>query len=206
MSRKQEKKPTKPIKREYDFAVVLGNLPDLTDEAMDALHESGCDDATFSLRYGLVFAEFSREADSYKQAVMSAIADVRKADTGAEVLRVNECDLVSASDIARRIERSRELVSQYIKGDRGPGNFPSPECFLSDDKPLWAWCAVSYWLLENQLIREEDHEEAQFVWALNELLSVERQRKQNPELMRELKIGLKPVSTRASSREPRHVA
>jgi hypothetical protein len=180
--------------REHEFALVLGNLPDLTDDVMDALFDAGCDDATFSLRYGLVFAEFCREADSYKGAVLSAIEDVRKADVGADVLRVNECDLVSAADIARRIDRSRELVSQYIKGDRGPGSFPPPECFLAEDKPLWAWCAVSHWLVENQLARPEVFEEAQFLWVLNDHLAIERQRRENPSLLREVKAALKPAA------------
>jgi hypothetical protein len=183
-----------PCRREYEFALVLGGLPDLTDDVMSKLFEAGCDDATFTLRYGLVFAEFSREAESYQIAVLSAIEDVRNADVGADVQRVNECDLVSAADIARRINRSRELVSQYIKGDRGPGSFPPPECFLSDDKPLWAWCAVSFWLVENQLERREVWEEARFAWVVNDLLAMQRQQRENPQLMREVKGALKPVS------------
>ncbi len=147
-------KPRKePCSREYDFALVLEGIADLNDNVMNRLFDAGCDDATFSMRYGRVFAEFSREAESYSQALLSAISAVRAAGVGAEVLRVNTCDLVTPADIARRIDRSRELVSQYISGDRGPGKFPPPECFLTDDKPLWMWCAVSYWLAENSLIR-----------------------------------------------------
>lgn len=172
----------KPCQREYDFALILEGIADLTDDVMDALFDAGCEDATFSMRYGRVFAEFSRETESYKDAVLSAIRDVRRAKTTAEVLRVNPCDLVTQADIARRIDRSRELVSQYISGDRGPGMFPPPECFLAEDKPLWMWCAVSYWLAENQLIRPEEYREAEFVWVINDWLSAERARRGNPEL------------------------
>jgi hypothetical protein len=162
--------------REYEFALVLEGLGDLTDEVMDRLFEAGCGDATFSLRYGRVFAEFGRAAGSYAEALFSAIRDVRRAEVGAELLRVNECDLVTAADIARRIDRSRQLVSQYIKGERGPGGFPAPECWISEEQPLWAWCAVSYWLVENQLARAEVYEEARLAWVVNEWLAGKRMR------------------------------
>lgn len=193
MSKTQQTSQGKPCRREYDFALILEGITDLEQKTMDAFYEAGCDDATFSVRYGRVFAEFSREAESYKDAVLSAISDVRRG--GAEVLRVNECDLVTPADVARRIGRSKELVSQYISGGRGPRNFPPPECFLAEDKPLWMWCAVSYWLVENQLIKPEEYQEAQFEWVVNDLLSVERSRKQSPELFDAVsKAVAEPVS------------
>ncbi len=199
MKESRTKRSKEPCQREYDFALVLGGIADLTDDAMNKLFSAGCDDATFSVRYGLVLAEFSREAETYPQALLSAISDVRAAGVGAEVLRVNTCDLVTPADIARRIDRSRELVSQYISGDRGPGKFPPPECFLADDKPLWMWCAVSYWLAENSLIRPEEYREAQFVWVVNEWLSSQRSRHDNPELISQIEQALTP---RAASGKP----
>ena len=185
---------TRPCRREYDFALVIAGIADLNDDVMNKLFNAGCGDATFSVRYGLVFAEFSREAESYSQALLTAISDVRAAGVGAEVLRVNPCDLVTPADIARRINRSRELVSQYISGDRGPGKFPPPECFLADDKPLWMWCAVSHWLLENSLIRPEEYYEAQFAWVVNDWLSSQRTRCQNPDLVSQIENALTPAT------------
>ena len=180
---------TKQCRREYDFALVLQGF-DLSDDVMNRLFDAKCDDATFSVRYGRVFAEFSREAESYSAALLGAIRDVRAAGVGAVVLRVNTCDLVTAAEIARRIDRSRELISQYISGDRGPGGFPPPECFLADDKPLWTWCAVSHWLAENQLIRPEEYGEAQFVSVVNDWLSSQRSRQENPELVSNIEAAL----------------
>jgi len=193
-----------PCPREFDFALVLDGMNDLTDAVMDKLFKAGCDDATFSLRYGRVFAEFSRTAATYTQAVLSAIRDVRKADVGADLVRVNACDLVTASDIARRIDRSRELVSQYISGGRGPGNFPPPECLLADDKPLWAWCAVSHWLVENQLVRPEVHEQARFAWVVNEWLSAQRSRAGNADLVSQVENALTRATTAGKACKSRH--
>ena len=87
-------------------------MGELTQSVEDALFNAGCDDATLSMQYRLLYLEFSRSAKSLEEAIITAINDVRKAGIGAEVLRVDECDLVTASEIARRISRSRELVRQ----------------------------------------------------------------------------------------------
>jgi hypothetical protein len=97
----------KNCKREFDFALVIEGVGELTPAVGDALFEAGCDDATFSIRYGRLYAEFSREADSFKDALFSAMRDIKKANVGAEVLRIDECDLVTPAEIARRIDRSR---------------------------------------------------------------------------------------------------
>jgi hypothetical protein len=171
--------------REYDFALIVTGAKGLDATVEDALFEAGCDDATPSLQYGLLYIEFSRVAPSLKDAILSAIRDVRKARVG-EVLRVDECNLVTPSEIARRINRSRQLVFQYINGLRGPGGFPPPECHLSEGQPLWAWCAVSYWLAQNDILRPEDGWNAEVVAAINTSLEAAQQRGRNPKLIDEI--------------------
>ena len=172
--------------REFDFALVLSGAHELTAEIEDALFEAGCDDATLSVRYGNLYLEFSRAANSFLEAILSAIRDVRKANIGAEVARVDECDLVTPAEIARRIGRSRQLVHQYMTGQRGPGGFPAPDCNLAENAPRWAWCAVSYWLCENDMIRPEELRNAEIVAAVNNVLESESQRKRNPALVDEI--------------------
>ena len=75
----------------------------------------------------------------YPQA--NSLRDVHKAGIGGAKCCVDRCNLVTASDIARRIQRSRQLVHQYMTGQRDPGRFPPPECHLTDHAPLWRWCA-----------------------------------------------------------------
>jgi len=175
---------------EYDFALILGGVTELTSSVEDALFNVGCDDATVSMQYGLLYLEFSRSATSLEDAIISAINDVRKANIGAEVLRVDECNLVTASEIARRIGRSRQLVHQYMTGQRGPGGFPPPECHLTDHAPLWAWCAVSYWLVQNNLLRQEESRNAEVVEAINNWLESARQRHRYPQLVAEITHAL----------------
>jgi hypothetical protein len=182
-----------PCEPEHDFALIVDGVEKLTQSVEDALFNAGCDDATLSMQYGLLYLEFSRPAKSLEEAIISAINDVRNAGIGAEVLRVDECDLVTASEIARRIDRSRQLVHQYMIGKRGPGGFPPPECHLTDHAPLWAWCAVSYWLVQNNLLRPEVGWNAEVVEAINNFLERERQRQRHPELLDEISRGLRVV-------------
>ncbi|MEO8323688.1 MAG: hypothetical protein ABI571_06075, partial [Actinomycetota bacterium] len=108
------------------------------------MFEAGCDDATFGVVDGVQFAEFNREAGSYGQALASAIAAIQRTIKGARVVQVLD-DLVTISDIAERLERSRESIRLLIAGKRGPGYFPSPVSFLRTRNRLWRWTDVSRW-------------------------------------------------------------
>lgn len=175
---------------EYDFALVVGGVVELTSEVENALYGAGCDDATVSMKHGRLYIDFSRAASSFKDAVISAIKSVDAALPDAHVLRVDECNLVTAAEIARRMGRSRQLVHQYMTGKRGPGGFPPPECHLADYAPLWAWCAVSEWLVENDLLRPEENLIAEVIEAINLRLESARQRQRVPELVDEVTRAL----------------
>ena len=64
--------------------------PDAMEQMANDLFEAGCDDSTSGLSYGIVTVSFAREADSLREAVRSAIHDVRSA--GYEVERVESND------------------------------------------------------------------------------------------------------------------
>jgi hypothetical protein len=172
--------------REHDFALVLTGITELTQAAEDALFEAGCDDATLSVRSGRVYLTFSRTAPTLKDAILSAIRDVKKAKIGGDVLRVDDCNLVTQADIARRIGRTRQLVHQYITGERGPGNFPAPACHICDESPLWYWCEVAYWLWQNDMIKEDVLRQAEQVNLINTVLELQHQRQMAPQLAEEI--------------------
>jgi len=73
---------------EYDFTLVVDGIVELNDDVLNALFEAGCDDVTFSMRSGRLFAAFSRMGLSMMQAVRNAIGDLKKANVGAAVLRI----------------------------------------------------------------------------------------------------------------------
>ena len=162
--------PQTTCEREFDFALILSTPTDLTDDAADALFAAGCDDATPSVSYGRVWLEFSRTAASYKDAVLSAIRDVRRSGIGADVLQVDDCGLVTQAGIARKMDKTAQYVHQLMSGTRGPGGFPPPVLHLGKKTFLWQWCAVSFWLLQNNFIKPEVAERADLDYAINQAL------------------------------------
>jgi hypothetical protein len=177
----------KAREQEHDFTLVLTSIAELTPEVEDALFQAGCDDATLSARSGRVFLTFSRKAESLLEAILSAINDVRRASIGADVLRVDDCNLVTQAEIAHRSRRSRQQIHQYITGERGPGSFPPPACNICEGHPLWYWCEVADWLWQNNLIREDVVREAEEVALINSCLEFEHQQKRNPGLAQQVR-------------------
>ena len=165
----------------HEFVVLADGVPELNDATLDRLFEAGCDDATPGLRRGLLCLDFSREAATLQEAILSAILDVHRAGVGARVLRVDDCDLVTQADIARRVDRTRQHVHQLIAGTRGPGGFPPPAFHLGQrDKPFWYWCEVAFWLAEHHFLPPERAVEAEVLAAVNDHLEDRRRRERHP--------------------------
>jgi hypothetical protein len=179
-------KTRKAREKEYEFVLSLTGISELTQEVEDALFEAGCDDATLSVRLGRVYLTFSRKAVTAKDAIISAIQNVRQAGIRADVLRVDPCDLVSQAEIARRMGRPRQAVHQFILGQRGPGGFPPPVCHVFEESPLWRWCDVACWLRQNNLITEDILREAEHVAVINTLLELRHQKQRDPKLLEEI--------------------
>jgi len=88
----------------HEFRLVLANKTDLSLDEADALHEAGCDDATFGGCDGVVYGVFHREADTLEHAIRSAVADVQQA--GFTVARVEPPDPVFAKINVELVGRS----------------------------------------------------------------------------------------------------
>ena len=82
-------------------------------------------------------ATFDRDADTFLEAVVSAINDIES--TGYDVISVVDDDLVSVAEIAERLGRTRQSVNMHITGDRGPTLFPAPAFAHAGRNKLWRW-------------------------------------------------------------------
>lgn len=139
----------------YQFTLVLKNVNDKTPNLEDSLYDAGCDDALINYRSGAVYLEFDREAASLEDAVVSAIKNVQSATIDAEVASVSPENLVTESEIAKRLHTSRQKVSLWIRGERRAG-FPPPVMRLSEKSPLWQWNEVVVWLFKNKVINDKE--------------------------------------------------
>ena len=130
----------------HDFVLVLRGISAPDDQIEDALFEAGCQDAVLAFRNGVGFLEFDREASTLQSAILSAIRDVERADHDVTVSHVEPDDIVSASELARRLGVTREYVRLLVGGERGSGDFPTPSLGVTGTTLLWSWTGVLRWL------------------------------------------------------------
>ena len=74
--------------------------------------------------------------------IREAIAAAERA--GVQVIGIETPALVSCSEIAERVGRTRQSISQLVSGTRGPGNFPDP-INLGARHQMWVWPEVAKW-------------------------------------------------------------
>lgn len=138
----------------FRFTLVLKNVDENTPDLEDSLYEAGCDDALINFRNRAVYLDFDREAISLEEAVISAIKNVKSASLEIEIAAVAPENLVTESEIAKRLNKSRQTVSLWIKGERRK-SFPHPVMRLAEKSPLWKWNEVTNWLYCNKIINDK---------------------------------------------------
>jgi hypothetical protein len=157
--------------KHHTFTLILDGPTEIDPELERAVFEVGCDDAALGRRGGTVYLQFDREAGAFVHAVLSAIRDVHRIP-GVRVARVEPDELVTASEIADRIGRTRESVRLMAEGARGPGGFPAPVSGASERRiRLWRWSDVADWL-EAHGIAKGITEEARMIAAVNGALDL----------------------------------
>lgn len=158
---------------EYSFTLVIdGDV----DARLDNLFEAGCDDATFGSVDGVQYADFDRTAATFVEAVASAISAIESVP-GLSVVRVEPDDLVTASEIAERLGRTRESIRLLIAGKRGPGGFPAPISHLRSRSRLWRWADVAAWAGQDA----DTVQRARLVAAINAAIELRRKAAELPE-------------------------
>jgi hypothetical protein len=163
---------------EHNFTLIIDGD---AETKIDALFEAGCNDATFGSIDGVHYAEFDREASTLGEAIFSAVANVESVP-GLRVRHVEPDDLVTASEIAERLGRTRESVRLIIGGKRGSGEFPAPYSHLRCRNRLWRWSEVAEWVGESS---KEEATRAHFIAAVNALLELRSNVPELPETIRE---------------------
>lgn len=138
----------------FQFTLVLKYVDKNTPALEDSLYEGGCDDALINSRGSAVYLEFDRESSSLEEAVISAIKDVKSASIEAEIASVAPENLVTEAEIAKRLNKSRQIVSLWIRGERRK-LFPHPVMRLAEKSPLWSWREVTQWLYSNKIIKDK---------------------------------------------------
>ena len=158
-------------KHEHEFTLVIEG-PLLDDDVLDQLYEAGCDDASFGMVDDVGFGDFHRRTSTFAEAVAWAIRDIESVP-GLRVVRIEPDDLLTMSEIAERLGRTRESVRLLISGHRGPGDFPAPASHLTSRSRLWRWSDVTAWTGE---LPVPEQERARVIAAVNAALELRRRR------------------------------
>lgn len=160
----------------HRFTLILEG-PDIVedDDLLDRFDAAGLDDVLFGMRDGVQYAAFDREAASFKDAVRSAIEQLITAapEVAVKAVELDDDALLTMAKIAERAGVSRQYVQMFIKGERGPGDFPLPANRVGDRTRLWRWSDVAPWLSRvlNKSYSIDEHVVG-FVHALNGALEL----------------------------------
>jgi predicted DNA-binding transcriptional regulator AlpA len=131
---------------EYEFVLKfkLDDADSADDDVVERLGAAGCDDATVGIGLpGRIALSFTREAGSAKQAIVSALEDVKRAIPNAELIEVSP-DLAGLTDIAELVGVSRQNMRKLMMSHAS--TFPAP--VHDGTTALWHLAAVLEWLNE----------------------------------------------------------
>ncbi len=162
----------------HHFTLILDGSDAQSETTVDALFEAGCDDALVGRAEGIQYVEFDREAARLDDAVLSAIADVERVP-GLTVARIADAGLVSMTDIALRMGRSREGVRLLVAGARGPGGFPLPVTDPRARYRLWRRSDVERWIATH-LAKKAGSSDDDLLAAINASLELRRHTRRRP--------------------------
>jgi len=94
------------------------------DALVERLGAGGCDDALVGIgQPGRIALEFTREADSAKSALMSALSDLKRLMPGARLVEASP-DYVGLTDVADIVGVSRQYMRKLMVNH--PDGFPVP--------------------------------------------------------------------------------
>ena len=113
-----------------------------SDTLVERLYEAGCDDAIVGTGVvGRIALAFDREAESANAAIMSALADARRAMPSATLIEAAP-DLVGLTDIADAVGMSRQNMRKLMLAN--PDSFPAP--VHEGSSSLWHMMEVLLWM------------------------------------------------------------
>jgi hypothetical protein len=129
---------------EYEFELRFKLPADDTDadEEVERLGEAGCDDALVGVgQPGRIALRFTRDAESAKRAIVSAVEDVKTAIPAAKLIEAGP-DFVGLTDVADMLGVSRQNMRKLMLAHAA--NFPAP--VHEGSAAIWHLEPVLQWL------------------------------------------------------------
>jgi hypothetical protein len=125
---------------ELRFKLPVGDAD--AGELVERLGEAGCNDAVIGVgQPGRIALRFTREAESAKRAIVSALEDVKKAIPGAQLIEAGP-DFVGLTDVAGMLTMSRQNMRKLMLAHAE--SFPAP--VHEGSSTVWHLEPVLQWL------------------------------------------------------------
>jgi len=129
---------------EYEFELRFKLPADAADaaELVERLGEAGCNDALIGIgQPGRMALRFTREAESAKRAIISALEDVKKVIPAAKLIEAGP-DFVGLTDVADMLGMSRQNMRKLMVAHAT--SFPAP--VHEGSSAVWHLEPVLQWL------------------------------------------------------------
>jgi hypothetical protein len=133
---------------EYDFTLkfALAQHDADPDAFVEQLLAEGCDDALIGVgQHGRIVLNFTRDAETAVEAVLSALSDVQRAIPDSKLVEASP-DLVGITDIANLLGFSRQYMRTLVV--KSGSEFPLP---VHEGKPaIWHLATVLTWFMNRK--------------------------------------------------------
>lgn len=127
---------------EFEFRFKLPTRDADADELVERLGAAGCEDALIGTgQSGRIALRFTREAESAKRAIVSALEDVKKVIPEAELIEAGP-DFVGLTDVAEMLGVSRQNMRKLMLTHTA--SFPAP--IHEGSAAVWHLEPVLQWL------------------------------------------------------------
>ena len=138
---------------EYEFTLKFMLAPQdaNADEIVERLGQAGCNDALVGTgQTGRLALDFTREAESAKQAIFSALEEVKGAVPGAKLVEITP-DFVGLSDVAELVGVTRQNMRKLMLAHKDS----FPVALHEGSAALWHLSPVLKWLQKHANYRIE---------------------------------------------------
>ncbi|WP_159941882.1 MULTISPECIES: AlpA family transcriptional regulator [unclassified Nocardiopsis] len=159
---------------EYEFVFVTDGISLDDHDAVRVLSDGF--DALVSSWNGTVRVSVAAPGPDAVSAARTLLERLHAALPGVRLVRLDR-EFVGVSDIAERTGRTRQNVTQWIRGQRRDGvPFPAPEATVGRSQ-VWLWSEVNAWLrgigLDDGELRPTRAEMTEIDWLLQTSRKVE---------------------------------
>ena len=140
----------------YQFQLIfsLHSVED-AEQYLDALFESGCDDAVMGVgKKGYLAADFTRESSSAFDAIKTAIKGITQAIPHAKLIKAGPY-IANLSEMAHLFGCTKQNLSKYARGESA-NNETFPCSIISGKVDYWYVLDVALWFYKQSKLNIQD--------------------------------------------------